>query len=97
MLGSVIAPEVILTEWLERVSHGHYAGAGGIQSYCFNAGAVRLSLFQHRSCGCDERRHVIVMRLGCVVRIFPATVKGIIRERSRQASVIAVQQADAHA
>ncbi len=83
-MGAMIAPQVIVVQRLQRVVHHHHAGTGRIQRHRQHIFAPHARLLQHASRGLYQRVHLVGVRLGREVRIFPPPMKRILRNRGSQ-------------
>jgi hypothetical protein len=94
-LGAMVAPEVVLVEWLEVFVDGDDAGAGGVEGDGDDAFAGHAGLFKNGTSGADEGLHLVVVGLGSEVRIFALAVERILGRCSADGALLAMDESDA--
>ena len=69
-LGPVVAPQIIFAERLKIFANRNYRRAGRVESNRFYFVTRNPRLLHGIARGCGQCSHVIVMRLGRILRIF---------------------------
>ena len=94
-LSPVVAPHVVLAERLKILVNRNDRRAGRIESNCFYLVAGDSRLLHGIARGCGQCSHVIVMRLGRILRIFAFAMQWIFRDCGGEHATLAVH--DRHA
>ena len=87
-LGAMVAPQIVVIERLHACVDRHHARAGGIERDGLDLLARNSRLGQHRPHGADQRIHLILMRLGGEIRVFPLTLQRIFGRRRGQTTLL---------
>jgi hypothetical protein len=91
-VGAVIAPEVVVVEWLQVGIDGDDAGAGGVERDGGEVVAVDVVFCEDAARGFDEGAHLVGVGLGSVVGVVAFAGEGVFGGGCAEASADAVEE-----